>query len=149
MAITILGEQTKTIFLKGIENHKLHHEFEVGAAKTIKKGQPVKLMSNGTVEPAGVGEANNNIIGWSIHNGDEGELVTIGMRAMAIVWASPKLATVAGPVAYDGMNVTDKTLNSFKTLAPIDVDVYAANDLCGWLLDQTTDVDQVARVAIL
>ena len=50
MSLTVMGDQTKTIFLKGVEAHKLHHEFTVGSGNTvIKRGQPVVLNNDGTV----------------------------------------------------------------------------------------------------
>lgn len=145
MSITILGNQTKTIFLKGIENHKLHQEFEVADGSTIKKGQPVKLNTDGQVVPAAVDELNQNIIGWSIHDGQEKEFVTVGMRAMGIVWASPKGAVDAGPVAYDGMNTTDPLYNAFKALG----DQANGITLAGWQLDKSTAADEMVRVAII
>lgn len=141
--ITILGEQTKTIFLKGIENHKLHQEFEVGAGQTIKKGQPVILDTDGTVKPAAATEKTNNIIGWSIHDGAAEEFITVGMRAMAIVWASPNGAVDAGPVAYNGMNITDGMYNAFKAIGDDD------DALAGWQLDKATAKDEMVRVAVI
>ena len=150
MAITILGSKTKTVFLKGIENHKLHHEFEVAANNTIKKGQPVFLDTDGMVCVAlaanGGGEGApatpaNNIIGWSIHNGEAGEMVTIGMKAFGIVWAMPNTALNAGPVQYGGLNDEDPTYNSFATAAD-------AASTIGWALDKAAAADELIRVAI-
>ena len=137
-----LGYPTKTVFLKGIESHKLHVEFEVSAA--VKRGQPVKLDADGKVQPAGVDEPSKNIIGWSIHTAAvAGELVTVGMKAMGVIYASPKGALNAGPVAYDGLNTADNTYNSFKA-----VDSPGAF-LAGWALEEAVGADELIRVAIL
>lgn len=144
MAITILGEKTKSIFLKGPENHKLHHEFEVAAGQTIKKGQPVILTADGEVSPAGTAAESTTIIGYSVHNGAEGELVTVAMKAYIIVWAMPKAAVIAGPVAYDGMNTTDEEYNSVAAVA-----LDAESTTMGWALDAATAPDEPIRVALI
>lgn len=148
--LTTLGSKTQTIFLKGIENHKLHHEFEVAEGETISKGQPVYLNTDGEVcaaKKAGEGGEGdpatpaNAIIGWSIHNGSEGEVVTVGMKAFGIVWAMPNAALNAGPVEYDGMNDEDPTFNSFVVAT-------GANTTIGWALDKASAADELIRVAI-
>lgn len=147
MSLTVLGNKTKTIFLKGIESHKLHHEFEVAEGATVKIGQPVKLNTTGFVVPAADDEPAVNIIGYSIHEGAAGELVTVGMKAFAIIWAMPNGATNAGPVSYDGMNDEDGLYNSFKAPTPeADAAIITA---IGWALDQSTEVDELIRVALI
>lgn len=144
MSLTVLGENPKTIFLKGIENHKLHHEFAVETGNSVKKGQPVKLTATGTVVPAAADEPVENIIGHSIHNGAADELITVGMKAMGIVWASPNAAVDAGPVKYAGLNSTDSDYNAYAA-----VGAGAATLLYGWALDQATAADDLIRVAIV
>lgn len=147
MALTQFGEQTKTLFLKGIEMHKLHHEFEVATAASIKKGQPVKLNAAGEVIPAVANEPARNIIGYSIHNGEAGELVTVGMKAFAIVWASPEAAVDAGPVAYNGQNTTDPYYPAVVATTGT-AGTSTQEEEMGWALDQATAADDLIRVAI-
>lgn len=159
MALTKFGEVTKTLFLKGIEMHKLHHEFEVGEGSVVKKGQPVVLNSDGTVKPAAVKEPRRNIIGYSIHNGEEEEYVTVGMKAFGIVWATPKAPLEAGPVAYDGMAPvipattppTTTMYSSFVAASTFVTDPDTANvedDMVGWALDEAVSANDLIRVAI-
>lgn len=143
MSMQLLGDKTKTVFLKGIESHKLHHEFQVAAGETIKVGQPVVLNSEGEVVPAAAAAKAGTVIGYSIHEGSAGEFVTVGMKAMAIVWASPGAALDAGPVKYAGLNTTDNTYNNF-TAASADY-----SDLVGWALEDAEAADELIRVAII
>ena len=144
MSLTVMGDQTKTIFLKGVEAHKLHHEFTVGSGNTvIKKGQPVVLNNDGTVKPAVAGEKGFKVIGISLHNGKAGELVTIAMKAYGVLYAMPKAALVAGPVKYDGLNTTDADYTSYAAASA------DGSDLVGWALDQADGADDLIRVAIV
>lgn len=150
MSLTILGNKTKTIFLKGIENHKLHHEFEVAEGEEVKVGQPVVLEDDGTVKAAAEDEKALNVIGYSIHEGGGGELVTVGMKAFAIVWAMPNDPLDAGPVAYEGMNEEDATYNSFKEPTPTtEGDVTLTDTVIGWALDKAEAADELIRVAVI
>jgi hypothetical protein len=144
MALTKFGGKSKTIYLNDVEAHKLHLEFEVGAAVTVKKGQPVVLNSDGTIRPvnAALGADAAAIIGYSIHNGEVGELVTVGMRAFAVVYAE------AGAVNQNAGIV-------FATnVAPTDPDMVrwvsaAAGTMHGWALDQSVAVGDIIRVAVI
>lgn len=142
MSITILGEKSKTIFLKGVEAHKLHHEFTVAPGFTVKRGQPVKLLADGTIKACTGSEKNMVIIGISIHNGSDGELVTVAMKAFAILYAMPNAGTVAGPVKYDGLNSTDDDYNSYVALVD-------GGELAGWALDKAGAADEMIRVAVI
>lgn len=141
-AITQFGDKTKTIFLKGAEAHKLHHEFVVATGQTIKKGNLVTLNTDGEVVLAADGAKSHLVIGHSVHNGAAGEFVTVAMKAYAIVFASPNGALNAGPVAYNGTNDEDTDYNSFQ--APV-VD---ADDIVGWALDKAEAADEIIRVAL-
>jgi len=123
--------------------HKLHHEFDVAAAQSVEVGQPVILNADGTVQAAAAGAAPHTIIGYSIHQGNAAELITVAMKAYIIIWASPKAATAAGPVKADGMNVTDATYTSVD-----DTTVTAANAI-GWALDASVGADEIIRVALI
>lgn len=137
------GEKPRTIFLKGIENHKLHQEFEVATGQTVKKGQPVILNADGTVQAAAANAAAYTIIGYSIHNGGPGELITVGMKAFTIVYASNSAAIDAGPVAYNGLNadVESGLYNDFTNST-------TAGNIIGWALDKATAADDIIRVAL-
>lgn len=142
---TQFGDKTRTIFLKGIENHKLHQEFEVAAGQTIKKGQPIILNANGTVQAAGATPDAHTVIGYSIHNGAAGELVTVGMKAFTIVYASNTGALDAGPVAYAGTmnsNVADGIYCNYTNTT-------TAGKVIGWCLDQATGANDTVRIALI
>lgn len=152
------GNITKTIFLKGVEAHKLHHEFAVTTGVSVKVGQPVMLTANGDVTPATGTSKNKDIIGYSIHNGKAGELVTIAMKAFGIIMAKPSVALNAGPVAYNGItNPQPRQLVGFNTPSDHGEGVYGnykaaaadGSDLAGWNLDKTTTANEVVRIAII
>lgn len=143
MSLTVMGNKTQSIFLKGPEAHKLHHEFTVADTVVIKKGQPVVLNADGEVKPADAAADASQVIGYSIHNGGEGDLVTVAMKAFIIVWAMPNAALDGGPVKYEGMNSTDENFNSFTAVAGTE-----EGSTIGWALDQSTAADQMIRVAL-
>lgn len=102
-----LGSVTESLFIKGPKAHTLHHEFEVKASTTVYEGQPVKLYTDGTIEPLADGDAPTLMVGIAIHEGTDGELVTVATRGMAIVKMEIKADShVAGPVSYDAYNST-------------------------------------------
>ena len=158
--LTAFGGETHTIFLKGVEAHKLHHEFTVAEAigSAIKRGQPVVLTADGTVKPAAAGEKAHNIIGVSIHNGKPKELVTIAMKAYGVVYAMPNQALDAGPVSYDGLNTsqTDPAGPGFNTATDGTTGIYSSyatastdgSDIAGWALDKAEDANELIRVAL-
>lgn len=141
---TQLGEQPRTIFLKGIESHKLHQEFEVSDGATVKKGQPVILHTDGTVKPAPADADVYTIIGYSIHNGGAGDLVTVGMKAFTIVFASSNAAINAGPVQYKGLHATLAGGNFYNQFA----NSSTAAKVIGWALDKADDGGDIIRVAL-
>lgn len=156
--LTAFGQETHTIFLKGVEAHKLHHEFAVATGSTVKRGQPVVLTAEGDVKPATSGEKSAKIIGVTIHNGKEKELVTIAMKAYGVIYAMPNAALDAGPVAYDGLNTsqTDPQGPGFNTATDGTTGIYSSfkaasadgSDLAGWALDQADDANDLIRIAI-
>lgn len=156
--LVAFGQETHTIFLKGVEAHKLHHEFAVAAGGSVKRAQPVVLNGDGDVVAASGTSKSKDIIGYSIHNGNAGELVTVAMKAFGMVYAMPSAALAAGPVAYDGINTAqpDK-IHGFNTPSDKAGDgVYGnykvaatdGSDLAGWNLDRTTSANELVRVAI-
>lgn len=140
--ITLFGATPKTIFLNGPEQHKLHLEFEVKAANTVYKGQPVKLDAAGTIVPAAAGNGPGIIIGYSIHDGAAGELVTVACRGYAVVNAEASTdALVAGPVKYAAMN-------SATGYAEYDDATVDTTNVAGFALDGGDNGD-VIRVLVL
>jgi len=144
MALTKFGEQTKSVFLKAIESHKLHQEFEVTAGAAVVKGQPVKLTADGTIEPAATDELAFEVIGYSLHTRAAGELATIAMKAMAIVWSQSAGALDAGPVKILADAPTDPLYRSYVATAHA-----TGADVVGYALDAATGADELVRVAIL
>lgn len=143
MSITVLGDIAKTIFLKGPESHKLHHQFAVASGVTVLEGQPVKLNATGEVQPLGGGGLNKLCIGFAVHSGTDGELVTVVMKAFAIIFASTSKALVTGPVQYEGVNATDGDYMDYE--AAVDAD---HEDVVGWALDAAAGADEIIRVAL-
>lgn len=140
----LFGTETKTIVLKS-ESHKLFHEFEVEAAVTVKKGQPVYITGDGQVSPALVGTAANLMIGFSMHDGVAGELVTVMMKAYAIIFAECETAAlVAGPVRIGSAAVYNATTGYVLI---DDFTVTAANQI-GWAIEGG-GIGDVVRVALL
>lgn len=136
-----LGEKTKSAFLKEVENHKLHQEFEVAASNTVFKGQPVKLDATGKIVPAAAAEAEHNIIGVAIMDGAEGELVTVGMRGYAIIWAESVAALTPGPIKYTGYNGTTE-------YNQVDSGTVTQANAMGWALDVASAAAELVRVVI-
>ena len=135
-----LGTETESVFLKEIESHKLHQEFE--AAGVIKRGQPVALTGVGEkVAAAGTAAANINIIGYSVHDAEAGDLITVGMRGYAIIWAEAATIGVSGPVKYDSFNGTTEK-NVFDT------DTVTAADHMGWQIDDAAAIGDEVRIVL-
>ena len=146
-----LGNKTETLFLKGFEAHKLHHEFAVAAGNgAVRKGMPVVLTSDGNVKPAPVGTKNVNIIGYSIHNGQPGELVTIAMKAYAIMYAKPNKAVPAGPVTYAGTNTAEPQYNAVEAMKA-STDSVPGNEgsVMAWALDEAEAANDLIRIAVI
>lgn len=144
--LTKFGDVTETLFLKGFEAHKLHHEFSVATgsgALAVRKAQPVKLTAEGNVEPADAAEPAQNIIGYSIHNGNPGELVTIAMKAYGIVYCKPNAAVEAGPVQYAGQNTAEPEYPAVATIAADEP------NLMGWALDEADGANDMIRLALI
>lgn len=49
--LNLIGEKTPRTVVYKSESHKLCQAFSVVAGKTVKQGQPVKLSTNGLIEP--------------------------------------------------------------------------------------------------
>jgi hypothetical protein len=142
-----LGTETKTTFLNEVESHKLHLEFEVRAKiqsvdVAIKKGMPVKLHTDGTVQPMGNSDDAQLCIGVSLHDGVSGDNVTIGMKAYCVIKASANEGSfVAGPVKYYDYDATNER-NRFSMTS-----ITHAN-CTGWALTSATLADDEILVAL-
>lgn len=135
------GPVGKTIYLKGAEAHKLHQAFTVATGAEVRNGQPVKLDEDGEVMPAASEELRENIIGYSIHDGKEGERVTIVVKAFAIIYCKSLDAFNAGKVSYGGQNTTDPV---YMNVASSDI----VGTYIGWAIDKATAANQVVRVMV-
>lgn len=133
-----LGSETTTIFLKGVENHKLHHEFEAGAA--LKAGQMVKLNATGQIVALAAGDNQDLFVGVLIHDTDSGDLGTVATRGYTILRAESSAALTPGPVqagTFDGTNL----VNEFATSTGHDKSI-------GWALDVALAANEEIRVLI-
>jgi len=109
----------------------------------IYPGQPVKLTTDGKVEPlAAAGNLVDNI-GHSLHQGYGRELVTVVMRAQTIIFAE---ATAANGTAAP---VKTGTFNTVSSRARFDDASVTHENYVGWALDPSTDIDEEIRVALL
>ena len=140
----LFGETSKTTILKQ-ENHKLFQEFEVESGQTVYKGQPVVISGDNQVQAAGISSTTQQIIGISMHDGTAGELVTIMMKAYAVIFAECETASlVAGPVRVGSSAVYNGTTGYVLI---DDASVTYANQI-GWAIEGGNDGD-VVRVALL
>jgi len=137
----LFGADTSTIFLKS-ESHKLFQEFEVVAGTDVKRGQPLVLETVGTVDVAATNDTPDLIIGVAMQDADAGELVTVMMRAYAIIFCEWKADTsLAGPVIYETFNATTG-YNEVDDTSPDTTNMF------GWALDNGDD-GEITRVALL
>lgn len=140
----LFGTDTQTIILKQ-ESHKLFQEFEVETGVAVKKGMPVYITGDEQVSPALNTTTTQQFIGISMHDGAAGELVTIMMKAYAIIFAEVETdSLVAGPVR---IGTTDPYNATTGYVLIDDASVGATNQL-GWALEGGDDGD-VVRLALL
>ena len=146
--LTQFGDKTKTVFLNEAESHKLHLAFT--AAAQIKKGQPVKLDADGNIEPVIAPLTNSSkdeIIGYSIMDGNEDDEVTVAMRAYAVVFAMSGESLTPGPAAYTGVSSTDSFYTEYVAAEEVaEVGGFVMN---GFALDEATGANELIRVALL
>jgi len=109
----------------------------------VYKGQLVQLAADGTIEPVINGDYRSISMGIAMHDGVGAELVTVMMKAFAVVFMEAATALlVCGPVTIhaNGYNTTTGYLEVD------DASVTYAN-MVGWALDIGGDGD-VIRVAV-
>jgi hypothetical protein len=138
---TPFGTTTAALFLK-LESHKLFEEFTVAAAQTVKKGQQITQTVTGTVQPIAAASAPHLVIGIAMNNAAAGEVVTVMLKAYAIVYCeSNAAATNAGPVKWAAWNST--TLLTEVSSTSVD-----ATNIMGWAIDAGAADGSVVRVAM-
>jgi hypothetical protein len=146
------GKKTKTVIFQH-ESHKLHIEFAVAAGQTVKRGQPVKLAANGTVQPWAKADLNVACIGYCYNDAPAGEMVTVVMRSYMVILGINATAGAlnAGPVTYQGYNEANADLrdgllgyNTFS--AP--TGATGNTEFNGWNLDQVAAQYDLIRVAL-
>ena len=144
---TALGDVTKSTFINEVEAHKLHLEFVVreqisSVDVQVYKGMPVKLYTDGTIEPLASGDDAINCIGIAIHDGVSGGRVTVGMKAYCAINASANEQSFeAGPVKfedYDGTNLRNR----------FSMNAVTHDDCVGWALTTGTAADDEILVAL-
>ncbi len=139
----LFGTDTNTIVFKS-ESHKLFEEFEVTSGQEVKKGQPVVIAGDGEVQAAGTSSTQQQIIGFSMHDGDAGELVTVMMKAYAILFVECETdALAAGPVRIGSSAVYNATTGYVL----IDDATVSDTNQIGWALEGGDDGD-IVRLAV-
>jgi len=109
----------------------------------VKAGQMVQLQGDGTVEPVINGDYRFGSMGISMHDGTGGELVTVMMKAYAIVWMECGTnGLLAGPV-----KIHSTVFNATTGYQEVDDASVTAANMVGWALDGGDDGDLI-RVAI-
>jgi hypothetical protein len=102
-----LGTVTKSVFEHLPEAHKLHLEFTVAAGQTVRRGDPVVLATNGTVQPAASAAPAFSVIGVPLQDGAAGKFVTVAMKGYAVVNAEAAAVSLnAGAVQLGAWNGT-------------------------------------------
>lgn len=147
MALTKFGEKTKTVFLNEAESHKLHLAFTVADEQSVQRGQPCKLDEDGNILPiANDGTEDKLIIGYSIHNAEEGDEATLAMVGYAVIFAMSGAALNPGPARYSGVNGTDGTYTNYVTVAAGADDLYPGMN--GWAIDAAAGANELIRVIL-
>ena len=146
--LTSLGKNSKTTYLVADPGRPY---IEFTAAATIKNGQPVKLANDGRVTPWAKTDALSLLIGHAYTQNLESvaadETVTIITRASAVIYGMSSAALNAGPItwsSYDSSTEDDGGNIGYNVY-----EAAGANTAMGWLLDQTTGANEVARILLL
>lgn len=140
----------RTITIVPFDNATLDYAFTVvsSAAGTavasvaetqgaIYPGQPIVLVGSGEkVKPLAAGASYFNAIGFSIHQGEPGELITAVVKGHAVIAAeSGENSLVPGPVKVLGFNTSTKRVKYGATTTHADV--------AGWALDAGDTGDDI------
>lgn len=140
--MVLAGDQTAQALFLNIESHKLMLGFPSSAP--LKRGQPVKLGTDGRVAPLGASDAAYLCIGHSIHNypGVMDE-VTIVMRAHMVITAISSGAVNAGPAKWAAMGTGDYVERSVYVAAA------DAATTQGYILTPATGANEEIEVALI
>jgi len=170
-----LGNETKTLFLKGFSGQLPHEEFTANSA--VKAGQLVKLTTDGQIDPIAAGNATTLAIGVALFDAGADETVTVCLRGIGIIYAEGSASMDAGIVKYasftsgTGRNRfaaasatatvytnSDNTATVTGTAdgggavtgnAALDTAIkYVDPEMIGWSLDASTDAGDEVRVLI-
>lgn len=105
----------------------------------VRKGQAVKLAGNGEdVIPLVSGDDVSLAIGYSIHDGVPGRLVTIAMRGFMVIFARAAATVVPGRATVTGYDST----NSRPTYS----NTSSSGATIGWVLDAGDQGDEIRVV---
>jgi len=126
--MTKFGDRTPSVIVFKSESHKLAHSFPVKSGETVKKGQPVVLNTDGTIQGFKNGDALNKIIGYAINDSatpayqaskQYGAVeVTVSVSGQAIINAVAGVELTAGPVKPTGaMDSTGRFAKYIQTSA--------------------------------
>lgn len=140
----------RTITITPFDNAVLDYAFTVvsSAAGTavasvaetqgkIYPGQPIVLTGSGEkVKPLAAGVSWFNAIGFSIHAGEPGELITAVMKGHAVIAAlSGENSLVPGPVKVIGFDTDTQRVKYGVTST--------ATDVAGWAIDGGNTGDEI------
>lgn len=149
--LTSLGNASKTTYLM-VEPKKIALEFTTGGA--LKKGQPVKLSTTGTIVAWAQADLQHLLIGYCMADAASGDLTTIYTRGFGVIYALCNAGTQnAGIGTYKGYDTTHNTGNN--TDQPATVLGYSlwgaatdVTDTVGWMLDAGVAQYDLIRVLL-
>lgn len=128
VAFTITGGASQAGVTEGISNNN------------IKKGQPVKLTTDGKVVPLASGDDAYLCIGVALQDRAGGELVTVVTRGYLILFATSAAAHNAGPAVFTGYDTSNNR--------PEVDDGGSATTTMGWLIDDAAGAGEKVRILV-
>lgn len=119
MDLQKFGGLTPQAVIQRSESHKLGVALEVASGKTVKAGQPVIILDNGTVRAFETGDSSRRIIGYAVDNSNipayvpskqHGPVdITVSCKGYAVLYGVASGAVTAGPVALvQGMDASSR-----------------------------------------
>lgn len=136
-----LGNKTRTVILNH-ESHKLHLEFT--ASNDIKKGQPVKLHTDGTVRAYVLADAGTTpILGFSLHDAANTETCTVMCKGSLVLMGVAEAAIASTGMCkfssfYSGSN--GESYNRVTTAST------TISNYGGWVLDTAAAQNDEVRI---
>lgn len=137
--LTVLGTPSKTTFLI-VQNEKISIEF--AAFEAIKKGQPVRIHTDGTVRVWAQADLLPTLVGYAYSDVAVNELVTVITRGFTVINVLSNAAMNAGLggyLSYDSATDIGGTVGYSKYVVP------AATTANAWILDVATAANQIVR----